>query len=446
MQNEPLGEGQDPETNRSVDGQNEKSGRDETSARQANPNDDAHRGGNETGGNETRGNETGGNDQGSTEANGNAAAGDANETTPAEKPTHRTRATRGASEKSAASKRAMRDADLFQVHTLQHFLSYSRIPQTLEHCVVSALSENRRLDHMLLHGACGSGSTLLARALIRDHAPRRVIELDASHGCEPPLLGAALEHIRESGVLFIRHIERLDSTCESLLSQALGSVEFPTVRQSPDAPPPRQRAAPSSEFDDAIAQSARNGGIGSHDKDRSDETNDRRKRRVKFTVIATTHVIDAVGRDLRGHFEQLFHLRLDPKAQRLAVVRSLRVRGITLEASVLPLLDKLLATVHDCAEQLVRAVLVRAQLESMQDIDGPTMHSIITEDLAARLPDESYASALRRHLGMRRVEEATDAEIASVSAATGWGEVATRAAFLTMIRDDRMRAGGPFFQ
>ncbi len=51
-----------------------------------------------------------------------------------------------------------------------------------------------------------------------------------------------------------------------------------------------------------------------------------------------------------------------------------------------------------------------------------------------------YASALRRHLGMRRVDEITEAEVTRVSIETSWGDMATRAAFLTMIREDRVKS------
>ena len=92
---------------------------------------------------------------------------------------------------TASSKRA--NNPIFHAPTLKHFATSSRTPQILESYILRALRENRRLDHILIHGRAGSGTTLLARALIRDFAPKRVIELDALKGCDPQRLQRAIE-------------------------------------------------------------------------------------------------------------------------------------------------------------------------------------------------------------------------------------------------------------
>jgi hypothetical protein len=342
--------------------------------------------------------------------------------------------------------RAKCTTPLFQVHTLKHFLSYSRIPQIMENCVLDALSTNRRLDHMLIHGAPGCGSTLLARALIRDHAARRVVEIDALHGCEVAALCDAVERVADGGVLFIRHIELLDGACERFLMEVLGHMGNPTMNRIEPPKRPRERTGPGSAFDDAIAESARPierpRAENAKRKEPKDPTDPKAPKvgASGFTLIGTAHITARIGYEMRTRFEHLFHLRDDPKGQRMATVRALRARNIRVDPSTLGILAKILGSLHDCAEQLVRAVMARAELDQIDSIDLETMFSIVTEDLPDRLPNEYYASALRRHLGMRRVDEITEAEVTRVSIETSWGDMATRAAFLTMIREDRVKS------
>ena len=435
MQDESMDGGMDPEANGGVDGATGggNNGQSEANKKARDKNGEK---------NGEKNSEKNGEKNGEKNATGPGASGSESGALRARK----AREARGDAAPATPRVRAKCTTPLFQVHTLKHFLSYSRIPQIMENCVLDALSTNRRLDHMLIHGAPGCGSTLLARALIRDHAARRVVEIDALHGCEVAALCDAVERVADGGVLFIRHIELLDGACERFLMEVLGHMGNPTMNRIEPPKRPRERTGPGSAFDDAIAESARPierpRAENAKRKEPKDPTDPKAPKvgASGFTLIGTAHITARIGYEMRTRFEHMFHLRDDPKGQRMATVRALRARNIRVDPSTLGILAKILGSLHDCAEQLVRAVMARAELDQIDSIDLETMFSIVTEDLPDRLPNEYYASALRRHLGMRRVDEITEAEVTRVSIETSWGDMATRTAFLTMIREDRVKS------
>jgi hypothetical protein len=312
-----------------------------------------------------------------------------------------------------------RDAPLFQVHSLSNFLSTSRIPQQLDTLVAKCLARDTRLDHILIHGAPGSGTALLAVALINDYAPRRVIEIDAALGCDPELLRRSIDEVGARGVLFIRHIDALEAECDQMLAEALAGRPARARR-------PRGFVDPTeSELDREISASA------------SPRGEARESRPVEFTLVATAHMMAQVGYVVRTRVEHMFHLRDDPKALRNAVLRSLRRHGsIGVDAPALPQLERVLRTLSDSAEPITRATLLRSECDGAQRIDAALMQSILEEDLAARLPDEAYSSSLRRHLAGRRIEQVTPEEVARVAADTGWGLSAAEGAISMMIREE----------
>jgi hypothetical protein len=311
---------------------------------------------------------------------------------------------------------------LFRVHSVSNFLSTSRIPQHLDTLVAKCLERGTRLDHILIHGGAGSGTDLLARALIKDYAPRRVVEIDAALGCDADLLRRSIDDAGHRGVLFIRYLDALESECDQMLAQALMGRAARSHR-------PRGPVDPTdSEFDREIAASAKA-------RERDDDG-----APVEFTLVATAHVMPQVGYIVRTRIEHLFHLRDDPKALRNAVIRALRQHAsIAIDAAALPQLERVLKTLADSAEPIVRAALLRCACDDLRSIDAETMRSIIEEDVAARLPDEAYSSSLRRHLAGRKIELVTAEEVARIALETGWGTVAAEAALGMMVREDARR-------
>lgn len=315
-----------------------------------------------------------------------------------------------------------RDAPLFEVHSLSNFLSTSRIPQQLDALVARCLQRDARLDHILVHGSIGSGTKLLALALINDYAPRRVVEIDATLGCDAELLRRSIDEVGPRGVLFIRHIDALETECDQLLAEAL-SGKPPRSRR------PRGFVDPTeSELDRAISASAT----------ARDQAGDARPN--DFTLIATAHLMTQVGYIVRTRVEHLFHLRDDPKALRNAVLRALRRHGsISVEAAALPQLERVLKSLVDAAEPITRAALLRCDCDGIRAIDAEIMRSILEEDLASRLPDEAYSSSLRRHLAGRKIEQVTPEEVSRIACETGWGSTASEAALSMMLREEQRR-------
>ena len=313
-------------------------------------------------------------------------------------------------------------APLFQVHSLSNFLSTTRIPQQLDTLVARCLERDTRLENVLIHGAIGSGTNLLALALINDYAPRRVVEIDATLGCDAELLRRSIDEVGPRGVLYIRHIDALEAECDQMLAEALAGRPARGRR-------PRGFIDPTeSDLDRAISASAT----------ARDQTSDAKSH--DFTLVATAHMMTQVGYPVRIRMEHMFHLRDDPKALRNAVLRALRRHGsISVAAAALPQLERVLKSLVDSAEPITRAALLRTTCDDTRVIDEDLMRSILEEDLSARLPDEAYSSSLRRHLAGRKVEQVTPEEVERISSETGWGSLAAEAALCMMLREECRR-------
>jgi len=308
------------------------------------------------------------------------------------------------------------------VHSLSNFLSTTRIPQQLDTLVARCLERDTRLENVLIHGAIGSGTNLLALALINDYAPRRVVEIDATLGCDAELLRRSIDEVGPRGVLYIRHIDALEAECDQMLAEALAGRPARGRR-------PRGFVDPTeSDLDRAISASAT----------ARDQTSDAKSH--DFTLVATAHMMTQVGYPVRIRMEHMFHLRDDPKALRNAVLRALRRHGsISVAAAALPQLERVLKSLVDSAEPITRAALLRTTCDDTRVIGEDLMRSILEEDLSARLPDEAYSSSLRRHLAGRKVEQVTPEEVERISSETGWGSLAAEAALCMMLREECRR-------
>lgn len=329
----------------------------------------------------------------------------------------------------AAPAEVCRDID-FSVPTLRHFASYSRVTQFAEGYIVAALREQRALDHMLVHGRPGSGTTTLARAIVRDYAPDRVEEIDAQLGVPMARLAAALRKINRRGVLLVRHVELLDPPCAHLLAGYLEGKRL--ARRTGAEGGPASMPPWATEIDRAISRSAR-------EVQEGDEQPDRDAMIPGGTVIGTALLPHRLSYRLRNAFKQQIHLRSDPKALRVALVRVLRRAGVELDPSCGPRVERTLASLADATEPMARTIIARAGLERRDRIDDELMRSIIEEDLPARLADTQYAASLRDHLAGRRIREASDEEIDRIDRETGWGRVASRAAIAALIREREAR-------
>ena len=315
----------------------------------------------------------------------------------------------------------------FGVPTLRHFTTFSRVTQFAEGYIVAALREGRPLDHMLVHGRPGSGTTTLARAIVRDYAPERVEEIDAQTGVTIQRLAAAFRKINRRGVLLVRHVELLDPACCHMLAGYLEGKRL--ARRMPGdggTPTPPWE----SEVDRAIARSARDGAEG-------EETAERDTIAPGGTVIATALVPERLSYRMRSAFKQQLHLRNDPKALRIALARVLRRVAIEIDHGCSPRLERVLSTLTDATEPLARTIIARAGLERCDRVDDALMQSIIEEDLPTRLPDTQYAASLRGHLAGRKIHEMTDSEVDRIDHETAWGRTACRAAIAQMLREHR---------
>lgn len=316
----------------------------------------------------------------------------------------------------------------FGVPTLRHFASYTRVPQMLEGYVCNALREDRRLDHMLIHGRAGSGTTVLARALANDYAPARIDELDPLAGLTTPRLRRALARCNRRGVVLIRHIELLDHEQMHIVADYMSGKAFDRTSRT-EGPAGPMRAPWETDLDREIAASARDRG----------DAEQARGTSPGGTIIGTALMMGRMPYLLRSRFEQLIHLRNDPKAMRAALIRVLGRCGVTIEPATFARVERVLGTLTESTEHLARTVLARAGFEGTDRIGDALMQSIIEEDLPSRVPDVYYASSLRDHLAGRKVKCASDEEVERLAAETGWGRAATRAAIATMIRENRAR-------
>ena len=314
----------------------------------------------------------------------------------------------------------------FGIPTLKHFATFTRVTQTLEGYIVAAMRENRRLDHILIHGRAGSGTTVLARALVRDYAPSRYEELDALTGAPLPKLKRALARANRRGVVLIRHVELLQPDAAHYLAEYMSGKAFDPeeLTQAEDG----LSSLFESPRDREIAASARDSGAKKAPRERVNPGG---------TVIATALLAGQLPYLLRSRFEQMIHLRNDPKALRVALARVLRPHGIQVASDAFTRVERVLGTLTESTEQIARAILARAALEQVDAIDDTLMKSIVEEDLADRLPNSHYAASLREHLAGREVKEATHEEIVRIASETGWGDTAARDAIATMIRENR---------
>jgi hypothetical protein len=158
-------------------------------------------------------------------------------------------------------------------------------------------------------------------------------------------------------------------------------------------------------------------------------------RRVPaFTLVATSEDCDSVDDALLQRFERRTHLRNDPKALRTVLIRALQAKGVTLAPDALPLAERVLASVIDGTEPLVRAIVTRAAIEDADRIDAELFRSIAHEDLADILPTESFARSLLLLHPPQRLARADDAAIDAMAERHCWSPSTVRSAVLTIHR------------
>ena len=324
--------------------------------------------------------------------------------------------------------------DVFATPTLFHFASSVGVTRVLERLVENALASNRPLDHVLLHGPPGCGTTLVARAIVRDLAPKNFVELDLLDGVDQEMLRRAVREVRNQGVLLIRHIELMSSGDEQFLMSCIarkttrGTGSFARDTGVPTMPATRKKKSIDELQIDATPR-------------RSPPSFPRIDG--NFTLIATAHLTQQIGYQLRHRFDHMIHLRSDAVGVRIAITRVLTRHGFVVDESAHAPIERFTRTIDDVAEQFVRALVMRAQLDETARIDGTLVRSVVTEDMPARIADEVYGWALTRHLAGRRVTAVTDNEVERIDTETGWGEVAVRAALGVVVRNAAARAVPP---
>jgi len=360
---------------------------------------------------------------------------------------------------------------LFHLPTLHHFTSSYGVDRVLEQLVENPMQENRKPDHILLHGRAGSGTTLVARALVHDLAPDHCVELDVLDGVDAALLQSAIREVRNGGVLLIRHIELLDTCGERMLMDCIArKTTIGTGRFAPNEESARPRRGMKPRLDDADVFSGK-------------PKRAMRPIATNFTLIATAHATHAIGYQLRNRFDHMIHLRKDPVGIRMAICRTLARDSVHLEPDAHALVERFVQLIGDSAEQLTRAIIARAEIEGIRpskvraghlarsakhtqrivanpaarSIGDPAacdtppigkitrdlMQSIIVRDMPCRLPDEVYAHALFQHLADRRVVRVSDAEVTRIDLETGWGETVVRAALAIVLRAYTTRPSKP---
>ena len=320
--------------------------------------------------------------------------------------------------------------EIFSIPTLFHFASSVGVTRVLERLVENALANNRPLDHILLHGPPGSGTTLVARAIVRDLAPKNFVELDLLDGVDQDTLRRALREVRNQGVLLIRHIELLSGANEQFL---MSCIARKTVRGTGsfarETPPSTEGVAKQKRpMDEYVADAVR-----------------RPPLRIdgNFTLIGTAHLTQQIGYQLRGRFDHMIHLRSDPVGIRIAMRHALSRFGLTLDESAHRPIERFVRTIDDIAEQFVQAIVMRAQLEETCHLNDTIIQTVVADDMPGRIADEIYAWALVRHLAGRRVTSVTDNEVERLESETGWGEIAVRAALGLVVRNQATRAIPP---
>jgi len=300
--------------------------------------------------------------------------------------------------------------------------------------VENALASNRPLDHVLLHGPPGCGTTLVARAIVRDLAPKNFVELDLLDGVDQEMLRRAVREVRNQGVLLIRHIELMSSSDEQFLMSCIarkttrGTGSFARDAATPTTPAKRKKQS-----------------IDEFQVDATPRRSPPSFPRIdgNFTLIGTAHLTQQIGYQLRHRFDHMIHLRSDAVGVRIAINRVLTRHGYIVEESAHAPIERFVRTIDDVADQFVRAIVMRAQLDETAYIDDALVRAVVTEDMPARIADEVYGWALTRHLAGRRVTSVTDNEVECIDTETGWGEVAVRAALGVVVRNAAARSASP---
>ena len=248
------------------------------------------------------------------------------------------------------------------------------------------------------------------------------------------MLRRAVREVRNQGVLLIRHIELMSSGDEQFLMSCIarkttrGTGSFARDTGVPTTPATRKKKSIDEFQIDATPR-------------RSPPSFPRIDG--NFTLIATAHLTQQIGYQLRHRFDHMIHLRSDAVGVRIAITRVLTRHGFVVDESAHAPIERFTRTIDDVAEQFVRALVMRAQLDETARIDGTLVRSVVTEDMPARIADEVYGWALTRHLAGRRVTAVTDNEVERIDTETGWGEVAVRAALGVVVRNAAARAVPP---
>lgn len=332
-----------------------------------------------------------------------------------------------------------RDDGFFVMPTVAHFLSDSRIPQALDHLVRTALRENRALDNILISGDEGSGTTLLARALVRDYAPSEFVEIDAAAGWDPMVLSSMFSSIGPRGVLLVRHIDRLDADSDFHLGHVMGMSVAPPNRPRRGRRGPEPRDPGESDLDRVISESAR-----MHERRTEPAAPPHR-----FTVIATTHRVRDIGALPMRRFTHTFELRSEPRAMARAVVRAMRNRGIAIAPGAMEHLARVLGSIPDVARTIGQCLVLRRDVDGWSEFDAERMRIVLEDDVGERVPSDHFLWALRRHLGARRLagceqgmrDDEVDGEVLRIARETGWSPRIARESLNGLVVEGLARRG-----
>ena len=147
-----------------------------------------------------------------------------------------------------------------------------------------------------------------------------------------------------------------------------------------------------------------------------------------FTLVATTEDSGSIDRALLGRFERKVHLRIDAKALRTVLLRALRTHGLSLASDAIPIAEAVLGSVLDATEPLIRAIVTRARIEKVGQIDVALLRSIVQDDLPDILPDEHYARSLLAIHSPQQLVRAGDVRIEEIASRLCWSHATVRGA------------------